>query len=216
MNRTLCLGCLLLSVPAAAFAEDGIEVGESAEPTPSELSSSRKRIGKFPNDATVTIGDFPGSIRIPGYDASVRLGGLVQLNTVYDWDSLGFADSLSSVTIPIDGSVEDETSQTRMSARDSRINFDVRGQSEFGTLRMFIEADFLGAGNELNSGYTFQLRHAAAQVGALFVGQWWSTFDDISAFPESGVPPLGAPSLRTPGIRSRYDHGNWTFGGALE
>lgn len=209
----MCQAVIGSSEALAAETERATEEDKTDEPVD---VNAQKSIGKFPNDATVKTGDFPGSIRIPGYDASVRIGGMVELNTIHDWESLGFGETLSPGSIPIDGMPEDESSQTRLSARDSRINFDLRGKNRFGVLRMFVEADFLGSGSELSSGYSFQLRHAAAQIGGLFIGQWWSIFDDISAFPESAVPPLGAPSLRSPGLRTRYDFGNWTVGGGVE
>ena len=77
-----------------------------------------------------------------------------------------------------------------------------RGHSEdFGEIRAFIEADFFGDGDPRNSNYQFQLRHAAAQVGHLYFGQWWSTFVDVAAIPEGASAPLGALTLRQPGIR---------------
>ena len=157
--------------------------------------------GRFPDDAIVTTGEFPGSIEIPGTDVSVRLGGFVRADVIHDIDSLGFPDVVNHLTIPVDGSPADGTGQTRFSARNSRINFDVRGHSYLGEVRAFIEADFLGSGDARTSNYQFQLRHAAAQVGHLYVGQWWSTFVDVAAIPEGANAPLGALTLRQPGIR---------------
>lgn len=162
---------------------------------------SAPNYGRFPDDAVVTTGDFPGSIRVPGTGVSVRLGGFVRTDFIHDIDSLGVPDVVSHVTIPTDDSPASGRSQTRLSARNSRINFDVRGTSAWGELRAFIEADFLGGGAALTSGYSFQLRHAAAQWGHLYVGQWWSALVDTAALPEGANAPLGAPTLRQPGIR---------------
>lgn len=157
--------------------------------------------GRFQDDALVRKGDFFGSIEVPGTGVSIRFGGYVNLDIVHDFDSLGFAEFVVPTTIPIDGGPLDGTSQTAFSARTSRINFDVRGRSPLGEVRAFVEADFLGAGNELTSTYSFQLRHAAAQVGHLYFGQWWSSFVDVAAIPEGANAPLGALTLRQPGLR---------------
>lgn len=157
--------------------------------------------GRFQDDALVRKGEFFGSIEIPETGVSIRIGGYVNLDIVHDIDSLGFADFVVPTTIPIDGTLLDGTSQTVFSARTSRINFDVRGRSPLGEVRAFVEADFLGDGSELTSTYTFQLRHAAAQVGHLYFGQWWSSFVDVGAIPEGANAPLGALTLRQPGLR---------------
>lgn len=157
--------------------------------------------GRFQDDAIVTSGEFPGSITIPSTGISLRVGGFVNVDIIHDIDSLGFGDFIIPATIPVDGSPVDGTSQTLFSARGSRINFDVRGHSDLGELRAFVEADFLGDGDELTSTYQFQLRHAAAQVGHLYFGQWWSSFVDVASIPEGANAPLGALTLRQPGVR---------------
>ena len=168
---------------------------------------SAPRYGRFQDDAIVTTGEFAGSIAIPGTDVSVRIGGLVRLDLIHDIDSLGFPDVVNALTIPIDDTPLDGTGQTRFSARNSRINFDVRGHSVFGEVRAFVEADFLGDGDARDSGYKFQLRHATAQVGHLYFGQWWSTFVDVGVIPEGASAPLGALTLRQPGIRWGHNLG---------
>ncbi|MEM1453242.1 MAG: DcaP family trimeric outer membrane transporter [Planctomycetota bacterium] len=184
-----------------------------------DSDGSRVEIGRFPDDAIVRTGEFPGSIRLPGLDASVRLGGFVRTDLIHDIDSLGFDEAVSVRTIPLDGSDEDGTSQTRISARSSRINFDVRGNSEYGPIRTFIEADFFGDGDELRSGYQFRLRHAIAGLGDFYVGQWWSAFCDTPALPESidDGGPLGAPVVRQPAIRWGHERPDgWKLGLSAE
>lgn len=165
--------------------------------------------GRFQDDALVRKGEFYGSIEIPDTGVSIRIGGFVNLDIVHDIDSLGFPDFVVPVSIPIDDSPLDGTSQTALTARTSRINFDVRSQSPLGEIRAFIEADFLGDGSELTSTYTFQLRHAAAQVGHLYFGQWWSSFVDVASIPEGANAPLGALTLRQPGLRWGQNLGEW-------
>ncbi|MBZ0217764.1 MAG: porin, partial [Fimbriimonadaceae bacterium] len=77
--------------------------------------------------------------------------------------------------------------QVRLHAQQSRINFDARSNTEYGTVRAFIEGDFYGTGgNETisNSG-ALRLRHAFVQFGNLLAGQTWSTFMGLAALADT-------------------------------
>ncbi|MEM9194905.1 MAG: DcaP family trimeric outer membrane transporter [Myxococcota bacterium] len=192
------------------------ETGEDA----ASLLAERHPIGRFPDDATiVTHGDFPGSIRIPDTGVSARIGGLVLVEAFFDFDSVGFADVVSPRTIPLDGSPDDESRQTGLSARNSRINFDVRRDTDVGPFRTFIEADFFGSGNELLSNYQFRLRHAIAQLGDFYFGQWWSMFADVASLPENSSlgGPFAAPTARQASARwARNIVDEWRVGISIE
>ncbi|MEM7606094.1 MAG: DcaP family trimeric outer membrane transporter, partial [Myxococcota bacterium] len=187
---------------AAESAADETEQEEGSERTGVRAAANR-HLGRFPDDATIVRGgEFEGSIRIPDTDVSVRIGGLVLTELAFDIDSLGFTDVLSPRTIPLDGTEGDDTRQLALNAFNSRINFDVRSDTSLGELRVFIEADFSVAGNEFLSTNPFSLRHAIAGIGALHIGQWWSSFSDTASFPETsslGLP--GGPAIRQAGIR---------------
>jgi hypothetical protein len=82
-------------------------------------------------------------------------------------------------SIPPEG--EDLTgakSGTDVTARQTRINYEVREQTSQGPLRAFIEADFEG------EDATFRLRHAFGQFKSVLAGQTWSTMMDINSRPE--------------------------------
>ena len=88
-------------------------------------------------------------------------------------------DLFIKTQIPVSGTPDSrKDGETRLNARESRINLDIRGPSPFGRGRGFIEGDFFGSDN------TFQLRHAFLELGHGLAGQSWSTFMDISAWPE--------------------------------
>lgn len=199
---------------SAALANTAPEDRTDAANDRSVTDVENPQIGRFPDDAIVRTGTFPGSLAIPGTGASVRLGGFVRADVTSDLDGLGFPDVVSNRTIPLDGESGDRRGQTNFSARSSRINFDVRAETRLGPVRGFIEADFLGAGSSLSSRYAFQLRHAAAQVGNLYVGQWWSSFVDVAALPEAANAPLGSPTLRQPGVHYAANLGRsgWRMG----
>lgn len=181
------------------------------------MLSSRQPIGRFPDDAFVTVGDFERSISIPGTPGSFRIGGLVQINANFDPDNLGFQQIGTPPTIPLGGSVEDGTQQFGIHVRHSRVNFDYRAPTALGDLRTFVEFDFFGDGDEFTNDYDLRLRHAAVELGNLKVGQFWSGFVDVFSFPETVDPggPLSAPVLRNPGIyyvEGARDGSNWGIG----
>ncbi|MEL6416274.1 MAG: DcaP family trimeric outer membrane transporter [Pseudomonadota bacterium] len=180
------------STQSGGFVDTGIDAG-------------RYEVGRVPDDAIVTAGDFEGSISLPGSTASMRIGGYIQADMGYDFDSLGFSDSLNLRTIPLDGSSSDGREVFRSHARYTRLNFDVRDQTAWGEFRSFLELDFFGSGNDTTNNYTPVLRHAAAGVGGFYVGQYWSQFVDVAASPEGPNNPFAVPIVRNPGIRWRTD-----------
>ena len=201
-----------------------LEQGTPAVAADSDITeataATRQPLGRFPDDAIVTAGEFAGSIRIPGSDASVRLGGFVRAESSYDFDSLGFQDTVSVRRIPLDGSADDNATQTRFHVRNSRMNLDYRRNTDLGEIRTFVEWDLFGVnGAELISNYELRLRHAAAGIGNFYFGQWWSQFDDVTTTPEGADygGPLGAPVLRNPGVRwSGSLTDNWRIGFGVE
>ncbi|MEL6828164.1 MAG: DcaP family trimeric outer membrane transporter [Pseudomonadota bacterium] len=178
---------------------------ESSASVDTGINAGRYEVGRVPDDAIVTAGDFEGSVSLPGSTASMRIGGYVQADIGYDFDSLGFSDSLNLRTIPLDGSSSDGRQVFRSHARYTRLNFDVRDQTAWGEFRSFLEMDFFGSGNDTTNNYTPVLRHAAAGVGNVYVGQYWSQFVDIAASPEGPNNPFAVPIVRNPGIRWRTD-----------
>ena len=181
------------------------------------IEAGRYQVGRVPDDAIVTEGDFEGSITLPGSTASMRIGGYIQADIGYDFDSLGFSDSLNLRTIPLDGSTSDGDEIFRSHARYTRLNLDVRDQTRLGEFRSFLEIDFFGSGSDTTNNYTPVLRHAAAGVGGLYVGQYWSQFVDIAASPEGPNNPFAVPIVRNPGIRYRMDlDENWRVAIGLE
>ncbi|MEL6300465.1 MAG: DcaP family trimeric outer membrane transporter [Pseudomonadota bacterium] len=182
-----------------------------------EQTGARQEIGRVPDDAIVRAGDFTGSIVLPGTTASVRIGGYVQADMGFDFDSLGFSDALNLRTIPLDGTTADDEQVFRSHARYSRLNIDVRDQTPIGQFRTFIEFDFFGSGSTFTNNYTPVLRHAAAGIGNLYFGQYWSQFTDLAAFPEGTSSPLGQPIVRNPGVRWRSDLGDsWRVAFGIE
>ena len=136
---------------------------------------------KLPEAAdVVSAGDFPGSLRIPGTNAALKIGGRVQVTLVDSFAAIGSGDRFVTSSIPVEGTATAaQGARLGMTAIPSRFNLDVRSPSPAGDVRAFIEADFAGTSG------TLRLRHAFAQWDRLLVGQTWSTFSDPEAEPDS-------------------------------
>jgi len=120
---------------------------------------------------------FTGAIPLPGTSAALRVGGFVKANVVQSSEALGIQDRFIVGSIPTDDSVRGDA-EASITARQSRLSFELRENSELGQLRAFVEGDFAGDGD------TFRLRHAFGQYRDLLAGKTWSTFMDTDATPE--------------------------------
>ena len=194
----------------------GAEGDPADVPVPGVLAA-RQAIGRFPDDAFVTAGEFERSISIPGTGGAFRIGGGIQVNANYDIDSQGFQQIGTQPTIPLDGTIDDGENQFAIHSRLSRMNFDFRAPTELGQFRTFIEFDFFGDGDEFTNDYDLRLRHAAAELGPWKFGQFWSGFVDVFNIPETADPggPMAQPVLRNPGIyylSGDYDDTHWGAG----
>lgn len=151
----------------------------------------------------VTGGDQPGSFRLPGTDTSVKIGGYVKGDLIYDVDS-DAGDSFAVSAIPADGP-DNEEGSFRAHARQTRLNVTTWTPTEFGELKTLIEGDFFGGGgNETISNSTsFRLRHAYGQWGPLLVGQTWTLFMPLASYPETVdfAGPAGVPFIRQGQLR---------------
>jgi hypothetical protein len=143
------------------------------------LEGSVEAIPEIPTDV-VEAGEFPGSFTIPGTDAALKIGGRVRLSIVQNLNPMLTADRFLTAAIPVteaDASDPNLTQGLSLSARTSRLNFDLRTPTGVGHVRAFIEADFAGTGD------SFRLRHAYGQYQRILVGQTWTLFSDQRAAP---------------------------------
>jgi hypothetical protein len=153
-------------------------VSTAVEKRLEEIEASVHQIPDVPKDV-VSAGDFPGSIRIPGTDVGLRVGGLVRTTGVATLGPLGTEDRFVTSSIPVEGSQEaGKQSRFVLTAIPSRFNLDLRTPTGVGAMRAFIEGDFAGQSR------VFRLRHAYGQWEGLLIGQTWSTFADPEAEPD--------------------------------
>lgn len=170
-----------------------------AQAVEQRLAQVEQSVQKVPEMAVENLkGDFPGSFKIPGTDAALRIGGRVRMVYINSFDAIGSDDRFVTSSIPIDGSEEaGKTSRVEFSVVPSRFNFDLRTPTGVGYMRAFLEADFAGGSDHL------RLRHAFGQWGQWLMGQAWSTFSDPEAEPDGiDFEGLNAISMaRQPQIR---------------
>jgi hypothetical protein len=170
---------------------------KGGEAAPTELEERLARIEatasakpELPPEV-VSAGDFPGSMRIPGTDAAMKLGGMVWTSIVQTFDALGSDDRFLTHSIPVEGTPEaGKGPRLSLWAGPSRFNFDVRTPTEVGQMRAFIESDFAGEGAAM------RLRHAYVQYRSMIVGQTWSTFSD----PDTDVEDIDFEGLNAENV----------------
>jgi hypothetical protein len=151
-----------------------------------------------------------GGIQFKTGDYTLKLGGYVKVDLIHDFDAIGSTDNFDPRTIPTDGT---DGSNTRMHARQTRLNLDFRTPTSSGDMRFFVEGDFFGSGN------SFRLRHAYAVTGGLLAGQTWTNFMDEDGMPETldFESPIGFPQIRQAQARytTKLDDGD-SFAFAIE
>jgi TolA-binding protein len=145
------------------------------------LAKLEADVGRLPVDPSAMLADdkFPGAIRVPGTNASYKIGGYVKATLVNNFDPLVTQDRFIVGSIPV--TAIDQTAsapEASLTASQSRVNFDYRQRTDVGNLRAFVEADFAGEGD------TFRLRHGFGQFRDLLAGKTWSAFYDAEAAPE--------------------------------
>ncbi len=174
-------------------------------------------------EEVVTAGKLPNSFKLPGTDTSVKIGGFVKMDGIYDANHAYGGQFGNFATIPLDNSAQaNQDAEFNAHARNSRVNFTTLTPTEIGDLKTFVEVDFFGTdrGNpNTTNGSDLQLRHAYGQVGRVLAGQTWSNFMDLDAYPESldYVGPVGLSFVRQAQVRytDKIDD-NWSYAMALE
>jgi hypothetical protein len=145
-------------------------------------------------------------------DYTWKFGGYIKVDAIHDFDAIGSTDSFDPRTIPTGaGNFSDEN--TRIHARQTRLNAEVRGPSSAGDFRAFVEGDFFGDKN------AFRLRHAYGTIGEALGGQTWTTFMDEDAMPETldFESPVAFPMIRQAQVRwTRQLEGGSYFAIAIE
>jgi hypothetical protein len=174
-------------------------------PAPAKTADTKPQAESAPTTVAkpVNAGDIKGTIKIPGTDTSIAVGGYAKLDVLYNSISAGsnnFGDQyLVLSSIPVGAARAGENSQTTVHAKESRFWFKSYTPSPFGDINTYLELDLYGAADS----YTARLRHAYGSLGNFLGGQTWSTFLNVAAIPETLDigGPVGLGLVRQPLVR---------------
>ena len=190
----------LLGSGAAVALLAGPALADDSQDLKAQIDALQNRLNQLETQSTtkaqkeqvapaqaVTGGEFPGSWKLPGSDTSISFSGYVKADSFFTMNapSTAIGDSFAVTAIPLKGSAANsQGGDFRMHSRQSRIRFDSRTPTDWGSLRTRIEGDFFGpAGNQrVSNSDSFRVRHAYGQLGPVLAGQTWSTFMDQDTF----------------------------------
>jgi hypothetical protein len=153
----------------------------------------------------VTVGDIPGSFRLPGSETSIRLYGYAEAHLIHDIRASGPSDTFTDLTFqPLDNSGA-QKGRTKLTAQSSRLGVETSTPTAQGTFNTKLETDFYAYGAGTRN--RLRLRHAYGEYAGFLVGQTWSTFMDLDNLPETVDfnGPVGSPFSRRTVIRYTYN-----------
>lgn len=175
--------------------------------------------GGDPRAQGLVTSSYPGFIDVPGTNTSIKLGGFVKADAVYDIRGGGIGGVGSDFReIPLAGtSVANRAGDFQFTARQTQIDFYSITPTNYGDVKTFVNFDFYampggplgvaGNGYEGNN-YTPRLLQAFATVGHAFggsilVGEAFSTFMDLDSYGETLDlnGPVGVAYAKQPQLR---------------
>ncbi len=163
---------------------------------------------RAPERTPVWACDITGFWELPGTDICFKVGGYAKADFIFTFEDFnsgnmgagGNVEELNnsaldlvanaraaSAGLLLNGTGNGTGDKVRFTARQTRVNFDARTNTSYGTVRAFIEGDFYGGGgNEtISNSSPLRLRHAFVQFGNLLAGQSWGAFMDLPALPDT-------------------------------
>jgi hypothetical protein len=128
-----------------------------------------------------------GFLKIPGTDTIMKVGGYAKLDFIYDAKPIGSFDYFVTSQIPTSGPGTLYGTQFTVQAKQTRMNVDLRRDTEAGPLRLFVEGDWFGDAsfNFQPGSYKLRLRHAFGQLANVAAGYSFSAFMDNDALPDT-------------------------------
>lgn len=218
-------GMLALAPAARADAISDLKAQiEALQQRVNELAAAQQAAAKAPPVPAnvVTGGATPGSFKLPGSNTSVKIGGYIKADAIYNSRSAGVNSTgdqeLEAGSIPLSGA--NEKKQVTLHARQSRLNVRTDTPTSMGGLTTFLEVDlFGGSGNEsVSNSHNLRVRHAYGSLGGLLAGQTWSNFMDLPSLPDvlDFGGPVGAMFVRQTQLRWTQPFGSGTWSVSLE
>lgn len=125
-----------------------------------------------------------GFIQLPGTKTAIRFGGSARLDAIYDFEDNGNPNQFVPSTIPVAGQPDADTGgRSTVQAKGTRISFEARRPvGDTGSLRIYNENDFFNDSTSPNM--SFRVRHFYGQAWNILIGQTFSTFMNIDAWPD--------------------------------
>ena len=148
---------------------------------------------------------------------SFKLSGFVNLNAIFDFNGLDNYDDFTTSEIPVNPTPYENSFRFHMTARQSRLNFNINYITPWGDLKSFVSGDFY-TGNTGVTSY-FRLREAYLEMGHLLLGQTNTTFGNPDVVPATidFEGPNSSTTLRNPMIKYSNKFGkNWSYILAIE
>jgi len=166
-----------------------------------DLQQAAPRANNAPLDP-----ELKGFIPIPGTDTMFKIGGSARLDTIFDFGDNGNPNQFVPSTIPVDGQVgEGGGERSTIHGKGTRLSLEVRRPVAYDdTLRVYNEYDFFD--DSTSSTMKMRVRHFYGQAWNFLIGQTFSAFMDVDAFPDvvDYQGPNGIINRRQPQIR--YTH----------
>lgn len=188
---------IALPAPPAGFDRLGRSPVRDFD-TFNELQSAAPRPNNEPIDPALA-----GFIPIPGTISMVRFGGSARLDVIHDFSDNGNPNQFVPSSLPVESQPGfDGSGRTTLQAKGTRLSFEARRLvGREGSLRIFYENDFYG--DSTSPDMEYRLRHFYGQAWNVLVGQTYSAFMDIDAWPDvvDYAGPNALINKRQPQIR---------------
>ncbi|MDB6175624.1 MAG: hypothetical protein JWL59_4935 [Chthoniobacteraceae bacterium] len=176
-----------------------------------DLQTAAPRPGNAPLDP-----DLKGFIAIPGTVTMFKIGGAARLDAIVDLSNNGNPNQFVPSTIPVRNEHGwDGGERSTLHSKGTRLSLELRRPVPWGsTLRIYSEYDFFD--DSTSNFMQFRVRHFYGQAWNFLIGQTYSAFQDIDAFPDvvDYQGPNGIVNRRQPQIRYTlplYDHDKSKF-----
>lgn len=173
-------------VPVAAAAP--APVPESSESPYVPAATMKADEASSPRvDNAVIDPTMKGFFKIPGTDTIIKIGGYAKVDFIYDTKPIGTFDYFVTSAIPTSGPDTQRGSNFTVHAKQTRLNLDLRRDTDLGKARLYFEGDWFGDASYgfSQGGYKFRLRHAFGQVSNFAAGYSFSAFMDNDALPDT-------------------------------
>lgn len=183
-------------LPAGALPKARTAVRDAD--TFADLQQAAPRVNNAPLDPKLK-----GFMMIPGTDTMFKIGGSARLDAIVDFGHNGNPNQFVPSSIPVPGqSGWDGGERSALHAKGTRLSLELRRPLPYdGSLRIYTEYDFFD--DSASNSMKFRARHFYGQAWNFLIGQTFSAFMDVDAFPDvvDYQGPNGIVNRRQPQIR---------------